>query len=161
MTATATHTFGHYEVSLTRDLLNHMVERLGNKDEHPFLEEYLVAPQPFQAHRVKRSDPLLPLEHEIYRATQATLRCGLVCGGDVVMLTNRLLGKVIAFFSTEVQHEPYIACLLHRMDHEGGGKYAQPGAVFVAPSDDVLGAAKWSDDGGCVRVILPPPAVAM
>lgn len=62
----ASHTFGNYERSLTREMLNYMVSNA--RSDEPFCAEHLVSPQPLASQDWQRS-------------SSAALRCGRISRG--------------------------------------------------------------------------------
>ena len=69
----ANHTFGNYERSLTREMLNYMVSNVQN--DQPFCAEHLVAPQTLASQDWQRSN-------------LAALRCGRISKGPAKKMAN-------------------------------------------------------------------------
>ena len=156
---TAGHSFRHFEVNLARDLLNGMLERFSAKEDI-FSPESLVSPQPLQADASHRY-AFLPedLAHEISFSTRAVLKCGLICSGDIVMLSDQVVGRLEVFVAVQMNSGQAIFCLVHRMHRSADGLYLPASEPIPAASADVLGALVWCEDEGRFRVI-PPPASA-
>ena len=155
MKAVASHSFRHYETTLTHALLNYNIVKANREEGNVFEKEYLLSPTPVQM----PGGIVLPMPG-IERAAQAMLGCGLVSRGDVAMTTTGAMGKVKHFMGSVLNDGCYhIVCVMQRMDDRGDGTYSKPGVSFVTTSDDIAGTTIWTEDGDRVRVILPPVAV--
>ena len=160
MKRTADHSFRNFETNLARDLLNLTIERYSGSD-CMFLPEHLISPKVLPVDSV-RVCAYLPqnLVRELLVSSRAVLKCGSISKGDIVMLSDRAVGRVECFAATKLDGEERIMCLLHRMQRNSAGLYQQPSEAIVVPSGDVLGALMWCADGEHVRVIPPPASAA-
>ena len=147
----ANHLFRHFETALTTDILNLTVDRYSNR-QGMFTPEHLVKPTAMSAsllHSVGLAD-------ELQTSFRADLKCGTVCKGDIVTMSNRAVGEVLAFVAVGDGNDAKIVCLLQPYSDMGSNRY-KPAATqpIVVHSSDIVEALTYCDVGDSLHA-LPP-----
>ena len=145
----ANHTFGNYEKTLVRDMLNQHVSAA--ESESLFVPEFLPDP--------KRLSPNVPHAADYVYDRQAQLLCGTIHVGDAVMLSDRACGIVDKILQRTAEDRSIWLVLrawrrLSELCYSASGE----ATLEVVSADKVLEAVMWCSDGGVIRVL--PPRIA-
>ena len=141
--AIAAHVYNQYEVTLTREVFNEQVHNF--QSDELFLQQHLISPQPLRG---------TGHDNDFKTALSASLLCGTVRKGDVVLLVDGNACVVQLFLASTCDSS--IWCVADRWRRIAQYDFhSTPTVTSIVRSTDIVECAIWSVKGGCVRV-LPP-----
>lgn len=152
--APAAYIFNHFEATLTKTQLCHLVSKVSTVT---FAENFLLEPKELTgnlAAAVRAADPRMT--GSLYASRSAQLGCGQVTTGDVVMTSDRAVGQVERFWGCTVDGCPQVWVFLKSMARAGDRHYSTVSdSVIIVEASDVVAPLVWAKDGPFVKILQP------